>query len=115
MGSADVSAVHLPNNPPHSPGCFARVSSASWYFLNVFGLRSIYSLILGQDNGKKQSGLVSSCCLLGGVVTCFLLLVSAAPHSALVGEFLRMVLTDAKLRLNMGISPAVTEQYLLRV
>lgn len=40
------------------------VSSLSWYFLNLFGLNSIYALILGGDNAADQTKDMQAVCTL---------------------------------------------------
>ena len=53
VGSLSQVMMSSLSHDGHVTGVIPRVSAVSWYFLNVFGLRSIYGLILGADNGKS--------------------------------------------------------------
>ncbi|KAK2183511.1 hypothetical protein NP493_309g02085 [Ridgeia piscesae] len=64
------------------------VSSASWYFLNVFGLRSMYNLILGQDNAADQTRMMQD--QMSGAA----MAMSPDPSKAFKAEWEELEITD---------------------
>ncbi|XP_015272765.1 PREDICTED: ER membrane protein complex subunit 3-like isoform X2 [Gekko japonicus] len=54
--------INLPSLDP------SWVSSASWYFLNVFGLRRVYNLLLGEETAAEQNQLLLQDQFLGPTV-----------------------------------------------
>ncbi|GAV03345.1 hypothetical protein RvY_13785 [Ramazzottius varieornatus] len=88
--------INLPSLDP------SWVSSASWYFLNVFGLRQIYSLVLGADNAADQTKFMEDQVNVSGA--------PPDPRAAFKAEWEAMELYEHKYALR-GIEEELLAQF----
>ncbi|OLL26491.1 ER membrane protein complex subunit 3 [Neolecta irregularis DAH-3] len=81
------------------------VSSLSWYFLNLFGLRSVYSLILGDDNAADMQAMSG---MAGAAPMTFA--PGQDPHKMFVAEADNLELVQHEWILN-GIETRILEKF----
>jgi ER membrane protein complex subunit 3 len=92
------------------------VSSLSWYFLNLFGLRSIFTLILGNGNAANES-MQAQMAMVPGMGAA----AGGIPQPAEVAkvfknekEFLDLIHVDSALEGERVFMEGVEERLLLR-